>query len=397
MTMKTQKIRVIDYGQAHLTAQDIEKCRNKLEDLIIAPYDSSKAKGTGYNLSLSEMIYSITRNRLVPICRDSREIYFFLQPNETILALSYEYIKTSNNIAGAFHSRVRVTAQGIGNISTTLDPGWNGMLLFSLNNPTRKKIKVIITSRVEGMMKPNPVITLIPWRTVDYQKNSSYVSDLKLNLDNPPMRIDIWAELASKPLRIFRNRQYQEFCCLVSSISNFQIKNLDEYKWTDELLGLLIELEIGIKIKKEKKIKEILIRIKKYMQQNDTVSNHISILTAALNFSDIVNYCDCTEYLSQIELFRREIQYQLLCGQVEQIHSIVKKHVPTSWRKNVLANIWHFIFKNLGFITLTIISVFLISYGKNVDDSEYWSKLVLTLAPLAISIAYSMLSGIKNG
>ena len=55
-----QKIN-LRYGRAHLVAKDIEECRNSLEGLIIAPYDPAKARGIGYNLSLSEMIYSITR------------------------------------------------------------------------------------------------------------------------------------------------------------------------------------------------------------------------------------------------------------------------------------------------------------------------------------------------
>lgn len=136
-----QKIN-LRYGRAHLVAKDIEECRNSLEGLIIAPYDPAKARGIGYNLSLSEMIYSITRKRLVPICREDQETFFYLHPNETVLALSHEHLIVDDSIAGSFHSRVRMAAQGIGSISTTLDPGWKGMLMFSINNPTKNKIKV---------------------------------------------------------------------------------------------------------------------------------------------------------------------------------------------------------------------------------------------------------------
>ena len=48
---------------SHLTVQEIERCREQLSDLIIAPFDPAHAKGVGYNLSSSEMIYSITRSR----------------------------------------------------------------------------------------------------------------------------------------------------------------------------------------------------------------------------------------------------------------------------------------------------------------------------------------------
>lgn len=65
-----------DYGQVHLTSKEIIRCRKELRGLIIAPFDKSKAKGVGYNLSLSEMIYSISRKRLVPICREVQETFF---------------------------------------------------------------------------------------------------------------------------------------------------------------------------------------------------------------------------------------------------------------------------------------------------------------------------------
>lgn len=392
-----KKIKSYDCGHAHLTSQDIEECREKLEDLIIAPYDSLHAKGTGYNLALSEMIYSIIRKRLVPICRDSQEVYFWLRPNETVLALSYEYVKVSNNIAGSLHSRVRVTAQGIGNVSTTLDPGWNGMFLFSLNNPTCKKIKVTISSRIEGIMKPNPIITLIPWRTMKRKEKNTDVDYPKLDIDNPPMRVDIWSELTSEPLRLFRNSQYQDFCKLVAVISEFQAAQLEGYEWTEELSKIITELEIGIKNQDNKKITSALINIKNIPCRCDSIQRRISNLLLALDQDNKILFCSSLSYISKIELLQREVKYQLLCGQVEKIHSIIRNLVPTSWKRNILANICHFALRNLGFIILTIITVILISYGTSVDDSDYWSKLVLALTPLAISIICSMISKIKNG
>lgn len=394
---KIRMLKEVDCGHAHLTSQDIEECRENLEDLIIAPYDSSHAKGIGYNLALSEMIYSIIRKRLVPICRDSQEVYFWLRPNETVLALSYEYVKVSNNIAGSLHSRVRTTAQGIGNVSTTLDPGWNGMFLFSLNNPTCKKIKVIISSRIEGIMKPNPIITLIPWRTMKRKEKNVGVDFPKLNIDNPPMRVDVWSELTSEPLRLFRNRQYQDFCKLVTVISEYQATPLEGYEWTEELSKLITELEIGIKNQDNKIITATLINIKNIPYRCAPIQKLISCLVLALDQDNKISFCNSLKYISKIELLQREIQYQLLCGQVEKIHSTIRELVPKSWKRNILANIWHFTLRNIGFIILTIITVILISYGTSVNDSDYWSKLVLALAPLAISIIFGMVSKIKNG
>lgn len=385
-----------EYGQAHLTAADMEDCRNQLTDLIIAPFNSCKAKGVGYNLSLSEMVYSITRNRLVPICHEAQETFFYLRPHETILALSYEYIKVSEHIAGSFHSRVRITAQGVGSISTTLDPGWKGMLLFSLNNPTRKKIKVILSSRVDGTIIPNPVITLVAWRTGKYSQDNEQkdANDrLTLHLDNPAMRIDIWAELASKPLRLFHNRQYQRFCNLVESLSPFESTPSQVVSWATSLLQLLTELRIAIEAKQsEIDIQSSLIRIEAFNDIPDIVKDRLDKLTKALKQKNsVLEYCRTEEYSNAIVCANREIQYQLLCDQVYQIHERISKQVPVSWHKSLIANIWYQFRKNFGVFFATAISVSIVLYGRYFASADYWPKLLLAVAPLVISIVYNLI------
>ena len=37
----------------NLTSNDIKECRRELKDILIAPFDESKCKGVGYNLSPS--------------------------------------------------------------------------------------------------------------------------------------------------------------------------------------------------------------------------------------------------------------------------------------------------------------------------------------------------------
>lgn len=345
------------HKKCHLTSEDIKRCRETLQDIIIAPFDFSKAKGVGYNLSLSEMVYSITRNRLVPICREAQNSFFYLRPNETVLALSYEYIKAENDIAGSFHSRVRITAQGIGSISTTLDPGWKGMLLFSLNNPTRKKIKVLLSTRVDGTVVPSPVITLIAWRTSPQKGEGVPEEHLTLHLDNPPMRSDIWSELTAKPLRLFRNRHYQRFCRLVEAFSSFDKEPSPAVSWAARLSHLLTKLRIAILAQEsEREICAALIQIKDDKELPDEVIKCSKKLTAVLEEGadlekcNLLKVCKKKEYLDLIDLVDREIQYQLLCDQVSQIHKKISQYVQTSWYKNKLANLWHQLLKNLGMI-----------------------------------------------
>lgn len=387
----------VDYGHAHLTASDICAYREKLEDIIIAPFDHAKAKGVGYNFSLSEMVYSITRQRLVPICREAQETFFYMRPHETILALSYEYLKVSDRIAGSFHSRVRITAQGVGSISTTLDPGWKGMLLFSLNNPTKKKIKIVLSTRVDGAVKPNAIITLVTWRTTspDSKFSGQTVSDepLTLHLDNPPMRIDIWSELASKPFRVFRNRDYQRFCHLVESLSPFESTPSSAVNWSSPLKVLLEWVKTAILAQRDEvALRSSLIGIQEFREVPPAMEKRLKTLTVCLKQDNILEVCSTAEYLDALDLAMREIEYQLLCDQVAQIHEQISRQVPRAWYKNIFANLWHLIWENIAVLVATIILLGAALYGKNSGDSEYWTNLVLAFIPLAITIIQELIN-----
>lgn len=381
------------YGRAHLVAKDIEECRNRLEGLIIAPYDSAKAKGVGYNLSLSEMIYSITRKRLVPICREEQETFFYLHPNETVLALSHEHLIVDDSMAGSFHSRVRMAAQGIGSISTTLDPGWKGMLMFSINNPTKNKIKVVLSKNSDGRVSTNAVITLVVWKTDNYDtdKEGNIVKrQLPLQLDNPPMRIDIWTELTVKPVRFFNDRYYQEFCKLVAALSSFEKTPSSAVNWTEDLARLLTKLRIAIEASKEEvEIRKVLLEIKGYRNIPEVMKQRLEILIEALNENNILDHCSNESYLKAIDLCEREIEYQLLCDQVSQVHKIIKQNVPISWHKTKLANIKHHFIKNISLFWGTIVFVLILVVGKQMKYDGFWPQLLIAIAPLFLSIVVS--------
>lgn len=383
----------------HLIATHFVEYRKLLTDIVIAPFDPQKAKGVGYNFSLSEMIYSITRNNLVPICRDAHETYFYLHPHETVLALSYEYIKVDKCIAGSFHSRVRMTAQGIGSISTTLDPGWKGMLLFSLNNPTRKRLKIVLSKRSDGVVEMQSVLTLVAWKApIKESDNKAGEGDgFTLRLDNPPMRIDIWSELAAKPLRLFRNRGYQRFCRLVESLSPFNSAPSQAVDWALSLKELLTELRIAIDVNEsESDIRSALIRINSFMYIPTDVRNRLTTLTKVLDSDIILCVCKANEYTEAIDLADREIEYQLLCDQIAQIHELITKHVPTSWHKNILANVWQQFKKNIGVFLATIVSVILVIYGHHTTDTSYWTEILVALVPLIVSIVFNLVTTHKE-
>ena len=144
-----------------LTAQDLNTCRQELKDIIIAPFDSNKCKGIGYNLSPTEFCYSVRKKRLLKVHKTDNEVYVLIPPHDTVLTISNEYLKVSSELAGCFLSRVRPVTSGLGNISTTLDPGWNGMLLLPISNPSSKRVKLVIKTQNDDKLEPVAIVTML--------------------------------------------------------------------------------------------------------------------------------------------------------------------------------------------------------------------------------------------
>lgn len=126
-----------------LSRNDIEQALAN-GHLKIFPFDSKKLTGIGYNLSTTDFAFSINQGILLTLHEKTTENgimrYVIIPPNDTALFFSQEYIEVDNTIAGTFHSKVSCVSEGLGHISTTLDPTWKGQLLLSVNNPTSRSI-----------------------------------------------------------------------------------------------------------------------------------------------------------------------------------------------------------------------------------------------------------------
>lgn len=114
-------------------------------EIQIYPYETQNMTGIGYNLSATNFAFSINQGILLTVYSRTTSIgekhYVIIPPNDTVLFFSKEFIKVNNRIAGTFHSKVGRVCQGVGHISTTLDPTWQGQLIISINNPTATSIK----------------------------------------------------------------------------------------------------------------------------------------------------------------------------------------------------------------------------------------------------------------
>ncbi len=133
---------------------DIREAIRKRE-MCITPFDPSNKKDkrltpSGFNFSFSSFIVSLNHKIFYKIIEKNDVRYFFLEPGDTAIALTNESLWVNRDIAGTFHSKVTYVSQGMGHISTTLDPCWQGQLLISMNNPNRKRIRVEIARFMDG-------------------------------------------------------------------------------------------------------------------------------------------------------------------------------------------------------------------------------------------------------
>lgn len=113
--------------------------------LKIIPYEEKNLTGIGYNMSTINFAFSINQGLLLKIYVDTTEKgymhYVKIPAHDTVLLFSKEFLETDDSLAGTFHSKVSRVCQGLGHISTTLDPMWKGQLIIAVNNPTNKKIR----------------------------------------------------------------------------------------------------------------------------------------------------------------------------------------------------------------------------------------------------------------
>ena len=84
--------------QGVLIADDYIEARKNIEDVIIVPFDKAKAKGTGYNLSPCTLIYSVNKKRLLKVHQNEKEVFVWVDPHDTILTISREYVITKRSI-----------------------------------------------------------------------------------------------------------------------------------------------------------------------------------------------------------------------------------------------------------------------------------------------------------
>lgn len=197
--------------RGQLSREDIIR-ELEAEKLIVEPHDKedTKIKAASIDISPSCLIMSVKRGSFMRIyssitrcakghrnpewhctaCKKSgqdvskcsEQLYTYIQPRDTALVLSKEYLQVPENICGNVYSRVSTVSSGLGHISTTIDPLWKGALLIAISNPSSEPIKLILQDeRAES----------VPLATVTFQYLNTPVDPTKPYSTHLPARVDI--------------------------------------------------------------------------------------------------------------------------------------------------------------------------------------------------------------
>jgi deoxycytidine triphosphate deaminase len=203
-----------DKPRGFLSDEDIRRILDK--EIVICNYSEDNLTDIGYNLTPTEFIFSVNKGLLVPIEDREYKKYCWVEPNDSVLILTREAIWVSEEISGTFHSKVKLVSQGFGHISTTLDPNWEGPLLISLNNPTKKRLKFVLGEDKGDGFEYSSFLTLIFYRMVTPTKKGH---------DNLPCRIDILKNITiKKPSRI--NLYPSKYQRLQNVVKDIQFESL---------------------------------------------------------------------------------------------------------------------------------------------------------------------------
>ena len=368
-----------------LITNDYLEARESLRDVIIVPFDASKAKGTGYNLSPTTLVYSVNKKKLVKVHQNDKEIYVWVEPNDTVLTISKEYVITEGNVVGTFHSRVRMSADGLGNVSTTLDPNWKGKLLFAINNPTKRRIKLRIEEKSEGKTKSVGLVTMVlSWTGTKGDKSS----EASLHLDNPPMRTDIWKDLSERPAGI-NGTQYEKFQAIIQRVTEFKAQKNERHTELQKLIDIVNEVRKGITRRDAlHQIQSLTVGLEESLLQKE---GDTDLKKKFVAWNDIIKSAQSLDKLrgdkfnEEEERLIRECRYLMMCDEVEQHDRYITQQIEQYWEGNGFTrSLKKWILPNLPAAVAFFIIIVLLLWGNEYSTTE---KIILAMVtPLVTMI-----------
>lgn len=378
------------YPYRQFSTYDIKNFRKNLDTVIIAPYNEKQVRGVGYNLTASNLIYSLSKNKLLTIYDYKDGRYFKLKSHDTALILTNEYFSLGPNVAGNFYSRVRRVSQGLGHISTTLDPSWKGMFLIAINNTTSKTLKVQLSSIFEGNEEKNGIATVV-LKGISCGENESNPENETLNLDNPAMRIDILKELAREPSRIRHHSGYKSFKKLVNELEHFTPKETEITRDVNNIKDILIKIRNNLMFKNNiDEAKSAISSLDWFsFDKNAELIIKINDLKTYLKYqnSQVIDLRD--EINEKITLLKKECDYIILCENINQIHELIDSHVNFHHKFGITKKLILKIIENISLFMIIAIMVFVIivlfklitgvAQDKTIEITKLYSSIIIVI------------------
>lgn len=169
-------------------------------------------------------------------CPEQR--YVYIEPRDTALVLSKEYLMLPANICGNVFSRVSTVSSGLGHISTTIDPLWKGALLIAISNPSSEPIKLVLQDETAES---------IPLATVTLQYLHTPVDPNTVQNNHLPARVDIlekylydvtetkkrWQHLKNAMYQFWHAKDYNLTVSLIDRLR--RMKDIEPDEWKEKL------------------------------------------------------------------------------------------------------------------------------------------------------------------
>ncbi|MEE9294370.1 MAG: hypothetical protein V3W34_05305 [Phycisphaerae bacterium] len=108
--------------------------------LGITPFFSSNLGAVSYDLTVGDQVYLLRRGEKLPLSAGGESLK--IDPGETALVLTREFIALGPQLAGITMSRARVMNEGIALSSAKIDPTWYGCLVIPITNNSRRHFKL---------------------------------------------------------------------------------------------------------------------------------------------------------------------------------------------------------------------------------------------------------------
>jgi deoxycytidine triphosphate deaminase len=168
---------------------EVDQIETLGEGIGIYPFREGSLGCMSYDLTVGGEAYSLRKARKVKIDRDSP---LSIEPGETVLILTHEYLVLSPRYAALCVSRARIMNEGVSQTSAKIDPTWFGKLIVPLTNNTKR---VLILTHLQ------PFCALLFLRLDDAIPRTSFLNRRELpflgqtTLEYSPPHAAVWQPL----------------------------------------------------------------------------------------------------------------------------------------------------------------------------------------------------------